>query len=133
MLLILLVAVIDLTMSSATAATKTTGKLYFKNNHVVQKQVGPNPQDKILLWYCNKNHDHHKDWGSPGYQTAISMNSPYEDISKYRLVSSKITFIKKTGAKKPFTKSFKSDKWDIIGYNAPKGYKPYYAHVTYKY
>lgn len=131
MLLILFVAVVGLAMSSATAAKKTTAKLYFKKDVFVEKQVGPKHEDRIFLTYCDKNHNHKSTYCLTGYQTTITMNCI--GPSKYHLVSAKIAFIKKTGAKKPFTKSLKSDEWDFIGYNAPKGYKPYYAHVTYKY
>lgn len=132
---ILLIAILGMAISSVNAVTKTTGKIYFKDSYyAVEKKVGPKTQDKIDLWYCSKKHNHKNDWGSPGYQTAIGMNSPYFDSSKYHLKSAKITFVKKVNGKyKTATKSFKADKWETIGYNAPNGYRPYYARVTYYY
>ena len=133
-LIILLIAVAGLTINATSASKKTTGKIYFKDSKFfTEYSVGPKEQDKIFLKYCSKNHDHKKDWGSPGYQTAVFMNNPYLPPSKYHLVSAKIVFIKKTGAIKPFVKKFKADEWEVIGYDAPQGYKPYYAVVNYKY
>lgn len=118
------------------ATKKTTGKIYFKDSsYPVVKKVGSKEQDVIHLWYCSKKHNHMKvDGGGTGYQTGITMNSPYSDPSKYHLVSAKITFVKKVNGKTSYsTKNFKTGKWEVIGYNAKNGYRPYYAVVTYRY
>ncbi|MDR2967529.1 MAG: hypothetical protein LBU74_06235 [Methanobacteriaceae archaeon] len=137
-LLILFVAVAGFALAPASAVTKkTTGKIYFKDsNFPVVKKVGPKIQDVIDLFHCSKNHNHknHVGSGYPGYQTVIGMNNAYFPPSKYHLVSAKITFVKKVNGKNYYTtKKFKANNRDFIGYNAKKGYKPYYARVTYKY
>ena len=133
-LLILFVAVVGLTMSSATAVTKTTGKIYFKDGKSVIKSLG---NKQILhVYYTSKGSGGQGLW-IPNTMVINMYTSDYS-LVKYKLVKATVKFSKKVKSKtyysiKAFTatKSELSDnKW--IHYYPKNSYKPYYAVVTYK-
>jgi hypothetical protein len=135
LLLILFTVIAGLILSNASAVEgvnlyKKTIK--FKDNsngYISSVKVGSKYQDRIHYAYV-KNYKNIDGWVRK--QTAISMNNPYNEPSKYHLYKAWITFVKKVNGKNKYVnKWFKADKYEIIGYNAKNGYKPYKAVVYY--
>jgi len=131
-LLILFLVVTGLTVSTASAATKTTGKIYFKSNDV-NKAIGNG--DYVNVAYLPK--------GSPegykpnsmviaGWSQDVGGSQDY-GLNYHKLTKAKVMFSKKVNGKTVTrTKTFNFGKYDIITYRPKNGYKPKYAIITYK-
>ena len=133
-LLILFVAVAGLTISSTNAATKTTGKIYFKDGKSVTKSLG---NKQILnVYYTSKRSEGQGLW-SPNTMV-INIYSSNHKPPKYELVKATVKFSKKVNGKTYYsTKTFKATKSELsdnkwIYYSPKNSYKPYSAVVTYK-
>lgn len=130
MLLILFVSVAGLAITTVSAATKTTGKIYFKDGKNVQKSLG---KDEYVSVYYSK-----KPAGQQsGNFMCMGISKKNGDYSKYyKMVNATVKFSKKVNGKNYYsTKTFKAingQLWGDIIYYPKNGYKPYYAMVTYK-
>jgi hypothetical protein len=127
-LLILFFAIAGLTMSAVSAASKTTGKIYFKDGKDVEKSVGN--KEFLGVYYSTKPAGQQS-----GNYMQISIYRKDYKAAKAKVVRATVEFRKKVNGKiKKDTKVLKADKsyFDIIAYTPKNGYKPYSAKITYK-
>ena len=133
-LLVLLIAIVGLTISTVSAATKTTGKIYFKDGKHVSKNIGKG--DYIYIYYGTKESPEQGFYSANTMRIFLERSNGYNG-KYYKLVKSTVNFRKKVNGKYVYsTKTFKATIDDFrsktIWYNPKNGYKPYYAIVTYK-
>ena len=128
---VILVIASAICISPGFATTKTTDKIYFDtktDGSLVSKKIGSGPYDKVELRYNTV----FPGPSSKKIQTHIITGQFADGPTKYKLLSAKVTFIKKVGSKNYYSTKTLKPKNGEISYNAKNGYKPYYAKVTYQ-
>ena len=126
-LILLIVTIAGLTINSVSAATKTTGKIYFNEKGENKKLAN---DEYVNVAYLPKG-------SGEGYKpnTMVIAGWTYNGpgLKNYHLTNAQVVFTKKVNSKTvTSTKTFNFGKWDILTYQPKNGFKPYYTIITYK-